>query len=206
MTATTVKIPELTELTFEEGHHIYRLNGVEIPSVSELMKPLKDTCYAGVGAKTLENAANKGTSVHNSIENWIKFGIEDVPAEHRGSFDGFREWWDRYQPEVLASEMKIYHKLLQYGGTIDLLCIIDGLVTLVDFKTTYRLIEMSCGVQLEAYSQALASHGVTVGKKHILHMKKDGKWDFPEFPAKDPARLRVLGALKCLYDYEQSYK
>ena len=37
-------------------------------------------------------------------------------------------------------------------------------------------------------------------------MKKDGKWDFPEFPAKDPARLRVLGALKCLYDYEQSYK
>lgn len=39
MTATTVKIPELTELTFEEGHHIYRLNGVEIPSVSELMKP-----------------------------------------------------------------------------------------------------------------------------------------------------------------------
>ena len=37
MTATTVKIPELTELTFEEGPHIYRLNGVEIPSVSELM-------------------------------------------------------------------------------------------------------------------------------------------------------------------------
>ena len=75
MTATTVKIPELTELTFEEGPHIYRLNGVEIPSVSELMKPLKDTCYAGVGAKTLENAANKGTSVHNSIENWIKFAV-----------------------------------------------------------------------------------------------------------------------------------
>ena len=206
MTDTTAKVLDLPELTFEEGPHIYRLNGVEIPSVSTLMAPLKNVCYAGVGAKTLENAANKGTSVHNSIENWIKFGIEDVPKEHMGYFNAFMEWWNRYKPIVLASEMKVYHKLLQYGGTIDLLCIIGDMVTLVDFKTTYNLIEMSCGVQLEAYSQALSSHGIEIQKKHILHMKKDGKWAFPEFPAKDPTRLRVLGALKCLYDYEQSYK
>lgn len=57
-----------------------------------------------------------------------------------------------------------------------------------------------------AYSQALISHGITPQRKHILHLKKDGKWAFREFPAKDPARCRVVGALKCLYDYEQSYK
>lgn len=57
-----------------------------------------------------------------------------------------------------------------------------------------------------AYSQALISHGITPQRKHILHLKKDGKWSFREFPAKDPARCRVVGALKCLYDYEQSYK
>ncbi len=77
---------------------------------------------------------------------------------------------------------------------------------MVDFKTTYTLLEMTCGVQLEAYSQALASHGLQIQRKHILHMKKDGKWAFTEFPAKDPTRWRVVGALKSLYDYEQSYK
>lgn len=88
-----------------------------------------------------------------------------------------------------------------YGGTIDLLCEIGGLLELIDFKTTYSLLEMTCGVQLEAYSQALISHGITPQRKHILHLKKDGKWSFREFPAKDPARCRVVGALKCLYDY-----
>ena len=203
---TTVKVPELPELTFDEGPHIYRLNGVQIPSVSRLMEPLKASCYAGVSDRTLAKAAGKGTSVHNSIENWIKFGIEDVPPEHMGYFSGFREWWEKYRPIVVGSEVRIYHKLLQYGGTLDLPCIINGELDLVDFKTTYALLEMTCGVQLEAYSQALASHGLQVQKKHILHLKKDGKWEFAEFPAKDPVRWRVFGALKCLYDYEQSYK
>lgn len=202
----TVEVPELPELTFDEASHIYRLNGDIIPSVSKLMEPLKDQCYGGISKRTLENAAIKGSAVHNSIENWIKFGIDDIPSEHRGYFNGFMEWWKQYKPRVFGSEVRIYHKLMRYGGTIDLLCEIGGLLELIDFKTTYTLLEMACSVQLEAYSQALISHGITPQRKHILHLKKDGKWAFREFPAKDPARCRVVGALKCLYDYEQSYK
>ena len=80
----TVEVPELPELTFDEASHIYRLNGDIIPSVSKLMEPLKDQCYGGISKRTLENAAIKGSAVHNSIENWIKFGIDDIPSEHRG--------------------------------------------------------------------------------------------------------------------------
>lgn len=190
--AMTVEVPELPELTFDEASHIYRLNGDVIPSVSKLMEPLKDQCYGGISKRTLENAANKGSSVHNSIENWIKFGIDDIPSEHRGYFNGFMEWWKQCKPRVFGSEVRIYHKLMRYGGTIDLLCEIGGLLELIDFKTTYSLLEMTCGVQLEAYSQALISHGITPQRKHILHLKKDGKWAFREFPAKDPARCRVM--------------
>lgn len=67
----TVEVPELPELTFDEASHIYRLNGDIIPSVSKLMEPLKDQCYGGISKRTLENAAIKGSAVHNSIENWI---------------------------------------------------------------------------------------------------------------------------------------
>lgn len=147
----TVEVPELPELTFDEASHIYRLNGDIIPSVSKLMEPLKDQCYGGISKRTLENAAIKGSAVHNSIENWIKFGIDDIPSEHRGYFNGFMEWWKQYKPRVFGSEVRIYHKLMRYGGTIDLLCEIGGLLELIDFKTTYTLLEMACGVQLEAY-------------------------------------------------------
>lgn len=63
---------------------------------------------------------------------------------------------------------------MRYGGTIDLLCEIGGLLELIDFKTTYTLLEMACGVQLEAYSQALISHGIAPQRKHILHLKRTG--------------------------------
>ena len=126
----TVEVPELPELTFDEASHIYRLNGDIIPSVSKLMEPLKDQCYGGISKRTLENAAVKGSAVHNSIENWIKFGIDDIPSEHRGYFTGFMEWWKQYKPRVFGSEVRIYHKLMRYGGTIDLLCEIGGLLEL----------------------------------------------------------------------------
>ena len=130
---------------------------------------------------------------------------ENLQADKYNDDEDFWYYSDK-DGKLVASEMKMYHKLLRYGGTIDLLCILGDELALVDFKTTYSLLEMTCGVQLEAYSQALASHGLQIQRKHILHMKKDGKWAFPEFPAKDPTRWRVVGALKSLYDYEQSYK
>lgn len=176
----TVEVPELPELTFDEASHIYRLNGDIIPSVSKLMEPLKDQCYGGISKRTLENAANKGSSVHNSIENWIKFGIDDIPSEHRGYFNGFMEWWKQYKPRVFGSEVRIYHKLMRYGGTIDLLCEIGGLLELIDFKTTYTLLEMACGVQLEAYLNEMGTvwflyHDLW---KCCTHEIKDGKIHF----------------------------
>ena len=196
-----VIIPELPELEFEDKTHTYRLNGMVIPSVSEIMEPLSNEKYKGISESTLNKAAEKGTAVHNSIENYIKFEIDDVPPEHRGYFDAFLEWWETYHPEVVGSEIKTYHKLLRYGGTVDILVYIDGVLTLVDIKTTSALSDMTCGVQLEGYSQALKSHGIVVERKIILHLKKDGKYAIREYPVSDSNRWRVFGSLKCVYDY-----
>lgn len=198
-------VPEMPELTFDDATHIYRLDGVEIPSVSRIMEPLKSATYAGVSEKTLQRAANRGTSAHNSIENYIKFSIEDVHPEHRPYFDAFLEWWAKNNPVVVGSEIRVYHKILRYGGTIDLLCYIGDKLTLIDFKTTYSVSDMSCGVQLEAYEKALASHDIFVDQKMILHLKKDGKHKELPYPANDSRRWRAFGGLKVVYDYIQSY-
>lgn len=197
-------IPELPELKFIDETHTYMIDGIEIPCVSDIMAPLSQAKYKGISEKTLNNAAEKGTSVHNSIENYIKFGIDDVPPEHRAYFDAFLDWENDYQPKVVSSEKKVYHQLLRYGGTIDLLLYINGVLTLCDIKTTSTVSDMTCGVQLEAYNQALKSIGVDVEKKIILHLKKDGKYVVHEYPVVDPDRWIVFGALKSVYDYIRS--
>ena len=199
-----IQVPEMPELEFDDQKHIYRLNGVVLPSVSTIIEPLTAIKYQGINSNTLDNAARKGTAIHNSIENFIKFGFEDVAPEYRTFFDAFLEWWNDKQPIVIASELRIYHKLLRYGGTLDLLAIIDDKVTLVDYKTTYEVSDMTCGVQLEGYAQALLSHGIKVEEKQILHLKKDAKHKVHKYPGADANRWRVFGSLKNVYDYIQS--
>lgn len=197
--------PSMDELEFEEARHIYRIGEEVLPSVTTLMKPLSDGFYKSVNETVLQKAAARGTAVHNAAENWIKFGIEDIPGEFQGYFNAFRDWWDKHKPIVVGSELRLYHKLLRYAGTGDLVCIIGEELWIIDYKSTSVLSEMLVRVQLEAYAKALESHGVKAARKGALHLRKDGSWDFPSFPAGDSAAWRVFGGLKTIHDYTKSY-
>ena len=87
------EIPQFPELTFEEERHLYYLNGLEVPSVTTLMKPLSSDFYSAVDPEVLNKAAKRGTAIHNAVENYAKFGIEDIPPVYAGYFAGFRECW-----------------------------------------------------------------------------------------------------------------
>lgn len=165
-------------LTFDDAKHIYRLNGIIVPSVTQVMQPLSDETYRDVEAKVLRRAAGKGTAVHNAIENYLTFGIEDIEPEHAGYFTAFLRWFDEYKPQVIGKEYRLYHKFMAYAGTADLICIIGGRLYVIDYKTTQRIEEMLVKVQLKAYSQALASLGVEPQRAASLHLKKDGTFDF----------------------------
>ena len=102
------------ELEFEGKKHVYKLNGFAIPSVTTVMKPLSAFCYRGVDEESLRRAAGRGTAVHEAVENYLLFGIEDAPVEYEGYFQAFKKWIDERKPEVLATEHRLYHKYLMY--------------------------------------------------------------------------------------------
>ena len=166
------------ELTFDEAKHIYRLKGIIVPSVTQVMQPLSDETYRGVEAKVLRRAAGKGTAVHNAIEKSLTFGIEDVDPDHAGYFMAFLRWFSEYNPQVIASEYRLYHKFMGYAGTADLICVIGGKLYVIDYKTTQRIEELLVRVQLKAYSQALGSLGAEPQRAASLHLKRDGTFDF----------------------------
>lgn len=201
-----VKLPDMSALAFDESSHTYCLNGMNLPSVTTLMEPLSNAKYSGVSKGMLEKAAARGTAVHNAAEFYLNYGIEEIEPEYMPWFQAFLCWHREYQPKVVATEMRLFHKILMYAGTADLLAYIGGKLTLVDYKTTAQYSEMTFPVQLEAYAQSLASHGIHVEQKAILQLKKDGTYKFEIYPAKDAERWTVFGALLTLGGYIRKHK
>ncbi len=197
---------DFPELTFDEGPHIYRLNGLEVPSVTTLMRPLSAAVYGGIDDSIMERAAVRGTAVHNAIENWVSYGIEDIAPEFRGYFDGFLAWAKKTSPKFLGTECRLYHKILRYAGTADLPCIVNGKKTMVDVKTTAQLQEMLARVQLEAYVKGFESHDVSFEQKAILHLGRDGSHKFEIYPIRDPEAWMTFGALMTVNSYIQKFK
>lgn len=195
-------IPEFPELTFEEEGHIYRLNGREVPSVTTLMKPLSESYYGSIDPAVLDRAAQKGHAVHSANESYVLYGIEDICPAYAGYFEAFKDWFHKTKPIVLGTEIKVYHKILGYAGTADLLAVIDGKVTVVDYKTSAQVNQMLYGVQLEGYDRAFESHGIKIDRQLILHLKRDGT--YKEVPFRKSAKCwQVLSALMTVHNYIQ---
>lgn len=198
---------EFPELVFKSESHTYWLNGSRIPGVSELMHPLSESMYRGIDAGMLDAAAARGSAVHEAIENFAKYGIEDCEPEHRGYFDGFMKWAKENMVEVVASEVMVYNQTYRYAGTLDLICNVRGERWLIDVKTTAQLNEMLTGVQISAYGAALASQGVKIDRKAVLHLKKNGRYQIHiADKAKDAEAWTTFGALMTVYSHIQKFK
>ena len=165
------EIKEFKELEFDENKHLYRANGFEIPSVTTLMNPLSDDLYSGISAEVMAKAAARGTAVHEAIEMYSKFGLEEIEPEFEAYFVAYKKWHDIYKPEPIVDEFRMYHKTMMYAGTADKICNIGDCTVLIDYKTTSSVNKMLTGVQLEAYAQAMESHGIHIDKKAIVHLK-----------------------------------
>lgn len=115
--------------------------------------------------------AELGSAAHACFETYLITGRKPVvDAELQPYVDQFVEWCQAAQPEPLAIEVTCYHKEIGYAGTIDLVVRLDGVVVILDWKTT-RKSKTSQGkksgprpeavaLQLAAgrHSQFLASH------------------------------------------------
>lgn len=182
-------------LTFDPEKHVYRVKGIPIPSVTQLMKPLSTSVYNGIDESILQAAADKGTAVHSAIEFFLKYGIAEYPEQHKGYFDAFLCWYRDNNPEIILTESMTYHKQLLYAGTVDLVAKVNGLNTLIDYKTTTVIHDMLTTVQLEAYQRALATNEVKVEQKAILQLRQDGTYSFKVYQANDLEAWKTFSAL-----------
>lgn len=102
-----------------------------------------------------DRAADIGSKVHDAIRLMLS-GVELDWQSDKYSLEEwlfilkFAEFWQRYHPTVLASETSLVSPDLGYGGTVDLICLINNEVWLIDLKTANQL-HNSYELQVAAY-------------------------------------------------------
>lgn len=132
-------------------------------------------------AEALKSAAgDKGSRVHLAIEQILsgeEFRIDtkvmdksssemvELSLEELICVKSFCDWRDAVKPEILATEITVFSEKHGYAGTVDLICRIDGILYVVDFKTS-KQVWMEHELQVSAYRSALESGENPIYKKN----------------------------------------
>jgi hypothetical protein len=153
-------------------HTVYKdKNGNRLPGVTTVLsvinKPFLIPWANKMGldnvvySKYMDNIANLGTLVHYLCECYLK-GIEPDLRDYsisevefsKPSYNRFLNWMSGLSDfELIGSEVQVISEKYGYGGSCDLICKINGRLTLIDIKTSD-----SCypehKTQVVAYKQA----------------------------------------------------
>lgn len=87
-----------------EDSHTYLVDGIILPSITTIMKIKFGNKYAGIDSEVLNKAADKGTKVHEAIENFYKWGVEDITCKELKNMKFLQK---HYKFNVIDNEVPI---------------------------------------------------------------------------------------------------
>jgi hypothetical protein len=134
----------------EHGSRIYDFNGMRMPSVTTILSQTKDQSFLTawknkVGHENAERIKNvsssRGTAMHKFLEKHVGgVGYDDLTTlgrEAKSMAQKIIEDGLSNVSEYYGSEVMLYYPDL-YAGSTDLVCMHDGMETIVDFKQSNR--------------------------------------------------------------------
>lgn len=178
-----------------ELHRQYRASdGEQVPSVTTVLSVIGNDFLVkwagrmglqGIDPEALaQTSARAGSLAHAAIAaHFTRDAITDdfkadfTVAEKAGAkvaWGNFKVWEARHTIEPVLVEQWLVSDLMRFGGTMDLYASIDGVMTVVDFKTANNVYENHL-VQLAAYRALLEEHGHKVEAVRVVALPRDAK-------------------------------
>ena len=146
-------------LQFDPVQHLYRLNGIAVPSVTTVLRQAgycsfyrdltekiaegllspADAVYALIqrGAR-LQAARDRGQRVHAALQYMLEDDLDDTSIDEsiRGYLESGQKYLAQHVREMKRAEMRVYSLRHGFAGTCDLLAIHDdGVLSVDDFKS-----------------------------------------------------------------------
>lgn len=150
-------------IEFIEEEHIYLIDGVIVPSVTQILEKVFPHKYEGIPTEILNKKAEYGTKVHKLIEiletkkpkrpiAYLK-RYYDMDYIQEESIRQYLKIKEQYNIEVLESEKVVAYKD-KYCGTLDMKATVNGKTAIIDIKTTAQLDKDYVGWQNSYYELA----------------------------------------------------
>lgn len=178
-------------IEFFDAEHLYLVDGVMVPSITEIVSWKFHRKYAGIPAATLSKAAAAGTAVHEAIDRWCKDGVDTDLPELRG----FKWLQKQYGFDVVDGEKPVI--LFRNGepvaaGRYDMTLRMDGKLGGADIKRTSVLDKDYLAYQLNLYRIAYRqSYGAEWEFLRALHLRED-KRKFVEIPVAEDMAWELI--------------
>lgn len=161
------------ELEYIEDGHIYLVDGVVVPSITQMLKVRFSNKYDHVDKATLERASEAGTKVHEVIEAWCRNGEDSDLKELRN----FKVLQRLYKFQVLENEIPVILFMDNEpvsAGRLDMLITLNGEIGLADIKRTSALDKEYLFYQLNLYRIAYQQcYGTEIKFLRGIHLRED---------------------------------
>lgn len=182
-------------LEYLNDTHTYLIDGIIVPSVTQILKAIFKNKYDFVSPAVLQRAAEKGTATHKSIEDFCKLGIDDGSTE----LHNFRFLQKQYKFEVVDNEVPV---ILCDGdepicaGRLDMVLRMDGKLGGADIKRTALLDKDYLSYQLNIYRIAYRqSYGEEWEFLRGIHLRDDTR-RFVNIPINEELTYKALNVYK----------
>lgn len=146
-----------SRVQFDEATHTYTLDGVELPSVTHIIRYLAVDKSNNADPNMALMARERGSAVHEATVMYDYSGEipDDFPAEYAGYMEAYVQFCRDYHPKWELIEHKIGNATLGFAGTLDRFGVIDDKWCILDIKTSYKVDISSLSAQLAAYMSLL---------------------------------------------------
>ena len=138
-------------IEFLEDEHLYLVDGIIVPSVTQILGMIFPDKYKNVDKKVLNKKAQFGTQGHAIIEH---LDLNNTDIVENLNLMGYNEeliqcieqytnLCKTFKIEPLEHEKRVSYEYL-YAGTLDLIANVDGIESLCDIKFTYKFKKYYC--------------------------------------------------------------
>ena len=201
----------------EDQVRYYQVDGdVTYPSVTSIISFISREKFASWRAKVGEKEANRitkhattrGTKLHRVFEEYLQNGDYKSLSEYQTPlvnlmFNSAKSELDKRLSNIYQQETNMYSDRLCLAGTVDLICDVDGELSIVDFKTSEKTKPEEWledyFVQLSAYWAMFSEKTGVVPKKLVVFLvAESGEVQIVE-------RTNPLDYLKTLRDYVSKF-
>ena len=138
-------------LEYIDEIHTYIYDGIVLPSITQMLNIKFGRKYDGINKEVLQKACERGTAIHQAIEDFEKENIEDLGCVELRNWKFLKR---AYKFKCKDNEVPII--LFKDGepiacGRLDLVLEEDGKIGLGDIKTTSKLDKDYLAYQLNLY-------------------------------------------------------